>query len=127
FPQGIFVAGDALASQRAALWALDQADATMAQCEQVFSHRAGCGAIVQANAGAGWRVEHFAGVDHRWQAVAVTTGFAERVEGAKLDHAICLVGVNQFGISGLDFFAPPGIAQQYAVVERLRGLLYAAD
>jgi len=57
----------------------------------------------------------------------VTTGFAERVEGAKLDHAICLVGVNQFGISGLDFFATPGIAQQYAVVERLRGLLYAAD
>ncbi|MNF89961.1 hypothetical protein D3C84_725110 [compost metagenome] len=63
--QGILVAGHAVQGQGAAAWPLDDADAAVAEADQVLGHGLGGGAVVETDGRVGGVLDHFAGVDQR--------------------------------------------------------------
>ncbi|MCY1308617.1 hypothetical protein D9M70_586370 [compost metagenome] len=109
--QGILITRHAIAGQRAAFRAFDQADAAVAEPDQMFGHGLGGGAVVEADGRMATALNDFAGVDDGRQ-LGAGEGCLERVVGAQLDHAVGLMVVHQLGELPFDFLAALGVAQQ---------------
>lgn len=124
--QCILITGHAIAGQRAAFRAFDQADPPVTEFDQVIGHGLGSGTVVEADRRVPPALNYFAGVDDGRE-FGVGEGLCKRIEGAQLDHAVGLMVVHQFGEFSFDVLAALGVAQQQTILGGLCSLLRAAD